>query len=116
MSVNPSFRTFVLEQLGRVLPGVRGRAMFGGVGIYSRELFFALIDQDTVYFKVDGTNRPEFEALGMGPFRPGGLEGEIMQYYELPEELLEDVEALRSWAERAVDVARRSKSRRSSSA
>ena len=116
MSVNPSFRTFVLEQLARVLPAVRGRTMFGGVGIYTRELFFALIDQDTVYFKVDGTNRPDFEALGMGPFRPSGMAGEVMQYYQLPETLLEDVEALRPWAERALDVARRSKSRRSSSA
>ncbi len=47
MSVSPSFRTFVLEQLGRVVAGVRGRAMFGGVGIYAGDLFFALIDDDT---------------------------------------------------------------------
>jgi DNA transformation protein len=36
---------------------------------------------DTLYFKVDESNRPEFEARGMGPFRPYGEDGEVMQYY-----------------------------------
>ncbi len=66
MPISPSFRTFVLEQLGRVTPNVRARNMFGGVGIYGNDLFFALIADDTLYFKVDDTNRPDFEALGMG--------------------------------------------------
>ena len=39
MSVSPSFQTFILEQLGRVVPKVRARSMFGGVGIYSGDLF-----------------------------------------------------------------------------
>ena len=89
--------------------------MFGGVGIYSGELFFALIAEDTVYFKVDDTNRPDFEARGMAPFRPAGPDGEVMQYYAVPEELLEDPEALRPWVDRALAVARRKKGRRSRS-
>jgi DNA transformation protein len=86
--------------------------MFGGVGIYSDDLFFALIDEDTVYFKVDDTNRPDFEARGMGPFQPAGPEGEVMQYYAVPEDLLEDPDALRPWVDRALAVARRKKGRR----
>jgi len=113
MSVSPSFRGFVLEQLARTTTSVRGRAMFGGVGIYSGELFFALIDDDTVYFKVDDTNRPDFEARGMGPFRPMGPDREGMQYYAVPEDLLEDPETLRLWVERALEAARRKKARRS---
>jgi DNA transformation protein len=112
MSVTPSYRTFIVEQLSRVRPGIRVRSMFGGVGIYADELFFALADNDTLYFKVDDTNRPEFEASGMGPFQPYGPGGEVMQYYQVPEEVLEDVEMLGSWVHRSVDVARRKKSRR----
>jgi DNA transformation protein len=112
MSVSPSFRRFVLEQLARTATSVRDRVMFGGVGIYSGELFFALIDDDTVYFKVDDTNRPDFEARGMGPFRPMGPDGETMQYYALPDDLLEDPEALRLWVDRALAVARRKKAGR----
>jgi len=81
--------------------------MFGGVGIYADKLFFALIDDDTLYFKVDDSNRPDFERLGMKPFQPYGEGGEIMQYYQVPTDLLEDLEALRPWAEKAIAVAAR---------
>jgi DNA transformation protein and related proteins len=113
MSVTPSFRTFALEQLGRGIQGVRSRNMFGGVGIYAGELFFALIADDTLYFKVDDSNRPDFQALGRGPFRPFGIEGETMQYYQVPEEFLDDPDELRVWAEKAIAVARRAKARTS---
>lgn len=109
MAVSGTFRTFVLEQLGRTVQGVRGRAMFGGVGIYAGDLFFALIDDDTLYLKVDDSNRPEFEARGMGPFQPYGESGEVMQYYRVTEDLLEDPEVLGEWAERAIGVARRAR-------
>jgi DNA transformation protein len=87
--------------------------MFGGVGIYAAELFFALLADDTLYFKVDDTTRPQFEDLGLGPFRPYGEDGEVMQYYEVPADVLEDPEALRAWAEAAIAVARRAKGRHS---
>ena len=112
MAITPSFRAYVLEQLGRATPGIRARAMFGGVGIYSGELFFALIDEDTVYFKVDDSNRAMFEAEGMGPFEPYGPGGGSMQYYAVPEEVLEDPEELPAWVEAALSVARRKKPRR----
>lgn len=88
--------------------------MFGGVGIYSGELFFALIAEDTLYFKVDESTRPDFEARGMEPFRPFGDAGGTMQYYQLPEDVLEDPEALRVWAEKALTVARQKKSQKRS--
>jgi DNA transformation protein and related proteins len=88
--------------------------MFGGVGLYSGELFFALIADDTVYFKVDASTRPDFEARGMGPFRPFGDTGGTMQYYQLPEDVLEDPEVLRPWAEKALAIASLNKARRKS--
>ena len=109
MPVSPSFRTFILEQLGRSVRGIRARNMFGGVGIYGGEFFFALIDDDTLYFKVDESNRPDFEARGMNPFQPYGPDGEKMQYYRVPEDLLEDSDVLGQWAEKAIIVARRAK-------
>jgi len=109
MPVSSTYRQFVLDQLGRVVPKVRARSMFGGVGIYSGELFFALIDDDVLYLKVDDTNRPDFVARGLEPFRPFGEGGEVMQYYELSADALEDAEELRGWVEKAVEVARRAK-------
>jgi len=112
MPVTPSFQTFVVDQLSRAVERVRAKRMFGGVGIYSGALFFALIADDILYFKVDDSNRPDFEARGMEPFRPYGPEGEVMQYYQVPEDLLEDVEALRPWAEKALATAARKSSKR----
>jgi len=87
--------------------------MFGGVGVYAAELFFGLLDDDTLYFKVDDSTRPQFEDRGMAPFRPYGEEGEVMGYYEVPADVLEDPEALGAWVEAALAVARRAKGRRS---
>jgi len=109
MSVSPSYRQFVVDALGRVVPGLRAQSMFGGVGLYAEQLFFALIAGNTLYLKVDDTTRGDFTALGMGPFRPFGEGGEVMQYYELPAELLEEPEAVREWIEKAVEVARRAR-------
>jgi DNA transformation protein len=113
MSVSDGFRAFALEQLRRTIPDVRARSMFGGVGVYAGDLFFALMDDDVLYFKVDDSNRGRFEARGMGPFRPYGDGGEVMQYYEVPADVLEDVDLLTSWVEASVAVAKNARRGRS---
>lgn len=103
MPVSAEYRAFVLEQLGRAVP-VTSRSMFGGVGIYSDGLFFALIADDALYLKVDDTNRGDFESAGMAAFRPYD-DDRTMQYYELPADLLEDVDGLRAWVRKSLSVA-----------
>jgi DNA transformation protein and related proteins len=113
MAVSESYRDFVLEQLGRVAP-VTAKRMFGGVGIYSQGLFFALIAEDRLYFKVDDSTRPDFERLSMEPFRPFG-EYNAMGYYEVPADVVEDARQLEPWMLKAVTVAshaKRAKGRR----
>lgn len=48
----------------------------------------------------------------MGPFRPFGEGTHPMHYHELPVDLLEEPEELRSWMEKALQVARRAKRRK----
>ena len=107
MAVSESYRDFVLEQLGRVTP-VTARSMFGGVGLYAEGLFFALIAEDRLYFKVDDTTRLEFERLGMEPFRPFG-EDTAMSYFEVPADVMEDPMQLAPWMRKALDVAAKAK-------
>ena len=109
MAVSASFKSFVIDQLARALPRVRARSMFGGVGIYAGDVFFALIADDTLYLKVDDATRAEFEALGSAPFQPYGDARETMQYYDVPPDLLEDSDGLRPWAEKAIAAAMRKK-------
>jgi DNA transformation protein len=107
MAFSCQYRDFVVEQLGRVTP-VTARSMFGGVGLYAEDLFFALIAEDRLYFKVDDANRPDFERLGMEPFRPFG-EAHAMGYYEVPAQVLEETHQLETWMRQAIDVARRAR-------
>ena len=112
MAVSRDFRDFVLEQLepaGRVTP----RAMFGGVGLYLDGLFFALIDDDTLYFKADGATRGRYEQAGSKPFCPfPDQPDKAMAYWLVPAEVLEDADELASWAREAMGVALAKKSRR----
>ena len=115
MPVSPGFQTFVLDQLRRVAPSVHAKRMFGGAGLYVDDVIFALIDDDIVYYKVDDETRPEFVAKGSTPFQPPGMGGASMGYYRLPEDLLEDPDALRRWTDQAIAAARRAKAKGRSS-
>jgi DNA transformation protein len=110
MTFSKSYRDFVVEQLERVAP-VTAKSMFGGVGLYAEGLFFALIAEDRLYFKVDDSTRPDFERLGREPFRPFG-EDQAMGYYEVPADVLEDVTQLDPWMRKAIDVAAKAKRRK----
>ncbi len=115
MAVSDGFLDFVLEQL-ESLENVTARRMFGGVGLYSGDLFFAVLDNDTLFFKVDETNVGAFVEAGMGPFRPYPDRPEAsMSYYQVPVSVLEDRDEIVVWAGRAIEVSgarRRSRPRR----
>jgi DNA transformation protein and related proteins len=107
MAVSAQFQQFVLDQLSAVQP-VRSRRMFSGAGFYAGELFFAIAHNDTLYFKVDATTRPEFAREGMHAFQPGGPDGLAMNgYFELPPRLYEDSDELARWMRAAIAVAAR---------
>lgn len=108
MAVSKGYRSWIQEQLGQVRP-VEGRSMFGGLGLYAGGLFFALADDDRLYFKVDDATRPRYREAGMGAFDPF-KDGRTMEgYYEVPGEVLEDPEQLAPWMEAALGVAARAK-------
>ena len=95
-----TFLAFVLDQL-RGLGAVESRAMFGGHGVYSDGIFFAIVHRGRLYFRVSDATRGAYEARGAKPFRPGPRQ-KLKRYYEVPAEVLEDApEALR-WARAAV--------------
>ena len=98
---------YVLGQL-EGLGELRWRKMFGGIGLYADDLFFALIAGGVLYFKVDDSNRAEFEARGCGPFRPRGEDGGAMNYHEVPEDVLERPREAVRWARRSLEIARQS--------
>ena len=104
MRSSDAFRDFALDQLSGV-PRVRARAMFGGIGIYSGEVFFALIASDVLYLKVDDSNRAQYAAAGSAPFRPYPDRPMTMPYYNVPVGVLENPRELAAWAMTSVRIA-----------
>lgn len=106
MAVSEEFLQYVRDQL-RELGAVTTRKMFGGAGIYFDGKFFALVDDDELYFKVDDATRPRFEEAGCHAFEPWA--GQFMNgYWSVPADVLEDSAAIADWAREAVGVARKS--------
>jgi DNA transformation protein len=108
VTVSDSFVAFVLEQLDGVGP-ITTKRMFGGVGLYAGDLFFALIAGDVLYLKGDDATRAAREAAGAHPFQPypGRPRGKgKMQYYSVPAAILEDGDALLAWATQSIAIAR----------
>jgi DNA transformation protein and related proteins len=106
MPVSEQYLDYVVDQLG-CIGQVTAKKMFGGVGLYHDEFFFGLIAGDVLFFKVDDVNRPAYEAAGAEPFKPYGDESYSMSYYEVPVDVLEDVDKLSVWARGAVSAAER---------
>ncbi|MDP3773715.1 MAG: TfoX/Sxy family protein [Gemmatimonadales bacterium] len=105
MPVSEAFRDYVLEQLAG-LGAVTVRRMFGGAGLYHGGLFFAVLDDDQLFFKVNDDTRPAYVAAGAGPFAPMPNEAPMRGYYEVPADVLDDRDRLVEWARGAVKVAR----------
>ena len=105
MAVSGQFSTFLLDTLGAVRP-VTARRMFGGVGYYSEGLFFAIADDDLLYFRVDDASCGFFEREGMPAFCPMGPGTKSMSYYTVPARLYDDPEELALWMRRALEAAR----------
>jgi DNA transformation protein len=105
MAVSDEFLQYVLEQL-EGLGVIAARRMFGAIGLYHENRFFALISRDTLYFKVNESNRGDYEARGMGRFRPFADRPQLsMTYYEVPADTLEDAEECVAWARRSAAIA-----------
>ena len=112
MAIDRAYRALVEERLAAVCE-LKTRAMFGGLGIYAGDKFFALADDGKLYFKVDDSNRADFEARGMGPFVPWDG-APPMGYWELPPGVIDDPSELTVWVDKAVGVAERAKRKKRS--
>ena len=89
---------------------VSAKAMFGGFGIYRQGQIFGIILDDMLYFKTDETNRLDYESAGTLPctYESKGKQI-VLSYWQVPDEVLEDEEMLKVWAEKAYQLARSKK-------
>ena len=106
------FVTYVVDLMQSIGP-VRAKSMFGGHGIFLEGLMFGLIADSVLYLKVDKETEIEFKARGLEAFTYNKKGKEFkMSYYQAPEEALEDVEEMNSWANKAYGTALKAASKK----
>lgn len=99
------FVDYVVHDLLSGLDNIRSRAMFGGHGIYRDDVFFAIIVDDQLYFKVDDIHKKKYEKLGSKPFSYLSKGKKIvMSYWEVPIEIMDDREMIARWAEASCKI------------
>lgn len=100
-----------LEDVFAMFGRIRTRRMFGGYGIYHDGLMFALVVNDTLYLKADSLSASTFEQRGLDAFEYERGSGKKikMSYYMAPDEIFDDPETAKLWADRAFDAALRSR-------
>ena len=73
-------------------------------------VFFAIVDDDVLYLRVDDENRADFEALGCDAVRvhdQGRRARQAMSYLRAPDEALERPDAMGAWARSSLGAALR---------
>ncbi len=101
MAVDEEFKDEVMDRL-LPLGDVTAKKMFGGYGIFESRAMFALMNGRAVYFKVDDTNRAQYEEMGSGKYGS-------MPYYRVPDEVLEDEPRLHRLVEESIALAHAAK-------
>ena len=108
MVASSSFAEFLREQfapLGRVTM----RRMFGKTGVFCGGVMFAMVEDDTLYFRVDDHNRAasrEAEAFPPLKYEKRGRSIDL-SFWRAPERLFDEPDELMTWARAAAAAAHR---------
>ncbi len=95
----------LLAPIGRI----SSRRMFGGAGLYADGMIVGLEVDGALYLKTDDQTRQAFADAGGHPFVYDGKGKPItMRYWTPPDEAMDAPDAMRPWAQRALDAALRS--------
>ena len=114
MAVSPEYREF-LEELFEPLGRIKTKSMFGVDGVFMTlpggDQMFGLIAGETLYLKVDDTNRADFQEEGKRPFVYESKNGkqDVASYYELPETIYDEPDLFTEWARKSLDAALRAR-------
>ena len=108
MVASDTFAEFLREQLAP-LGRVTIRRMFGKAGVFCDGLMFAMVADDTLYFRVDDHNRAAFEEALSSPLLSYEKKGVAIDlaFCRAPERLFDEPDELVTWARLALAAARR---------
>ena len=108
MVASDSYAEFLREQfapLGRISL----RRMFGKSGVFCDAVMFAIVADDTLYFRVDDQNRAAFAESKSFPSLNYKSRGRTidLSFWRAPDRLFDEPDELVNWARVALAAARR---------
>jgi len=99
------FVSYVVELMQSVGP-VYSKGMFGGHGIFLEGLMFGLVADNVLYLKTDKQTEEDFISKQLEQFSYAKKDKIFkMNYYQAPEEAMEDADEMNRWASTAYAVA-----------
>lgn len=103
---------YVVELL-EPIKSLSSARFFGGTGLQSDSIQFALLMGNSLYFVVDESTRKKYEESGMSCFwyNTKKKRVNVKKYYEVPGELFEDQKSLVEWARESIQIANKLKKR-----
>lgn len=104
-----SFIDYIIDVLSKH-GSITQKRMFGGYGLYSNRIFFAIIIDDELYFKTDAALAAEYKNFGSFPFTYKRDDKFIsMSYWYVPPEVIEDSDLLKDWYNKSLNIAKNKK-------
>lgn len=111
--VSKDFMEYVIKDLLRDIDGVSTRRMFSGVGIYKNGIIFAIVINDTLFFKTDATNQHLYKKYNSKPFSFMQKNKMIeLSYWEVPADVIENKILLQQWLEQSYLINKTKKSQK----
>jgi DNA transformation protein len=117
MVASETFAEFLREHLAP-LGRVTMRRMFGKTGVFCDGVMFAVVTENTLYFRVDDQNQVAFkEASSFPPLNYAKKGSTIdLSFWRAPERLFDDPDELVAWARTALAAAHRVAAKRTQTA
>jgi len=108
MVASETYADFLREQLAP-LGRLSLRRMFGKTGVFCDGVMFAMVTENTLYFRVDDHNRETFKEAQSAPPLNYAKQGATidLSFWRVPERLFDEPDELVAWARAALGAAQR---------
>lgn len=108
MQTSDGFAEFLFEQLAP-LGHITARRMFGKIGVFCDGVMFGMLAEDTLFLRVDASNREAFQEAASSPplrYKKAGATIDLA-FWRIPDRLIDQPDELVAWARIALAAAKR---------
>lgn len=110
MAKDTSYMEYIVYDVLGHIEGITARSMFSGWGIYLNKVIVAIIADGELYCKADTPLVAKYKKEGLYPFTYTGNKNKVyeMAYVSVPEETLEDKDAMTDRIMESYEISLRS--------